>query len=274
MGWRFRRSIKIFPGIRLNLSRSGVSTSVGVRGAHVTIGHGQVRKTVGIPGTGLSYSATQSTHHAHQEARSEGETQPVTVSLSKGRAWRGWVWIALIFAMIVIATLTLSACGSVESSQEAQARDKLADANPAPVVSCAWDSMEGQRLNQLSHVDEADLCNAMQSALGRLPPVALARKMSKLVLIMQVGGSADTAKEITYQTMNVVEARGQVENDKAIDGSMEAIAKIFSGSEGHVTPKDLNIFLRSAGPTAMTLTDDGLLRKAAVIWAEKKANGQ
>jgi uncharacterized protein DUF4236 len=52
MGWRFRRSVKILPGIRLNLSRSGISTSVGVRGAHVTVGHGKVRTTVGLPGSG------------------------------------------------------------------------------------------------------------------------------------------------------------------------------------------------------------------------------
>jgi hypothetical protein len=73
--------------------------------------------------------------------------------------------------------------------------------------------------------------------------------------------------------MNVVEARGQVANDKAIDGSLEAIQKIFSGSQGHVTPNDLNVFLMSAGPMARTLSDDGLLRMAAVIWEEKKANG-
>jgi len=56
MGFRFRRSIKIAPGVRINLSKSGASTSIGTRGAHVTVGHGQVRETVGIPGTGLSYT--------------------------------------------------------------------------------------------------------------------------------------------------------------------------------------------------------------------------
>lgn len=58
MGFRFRRRIKIMPGISLNLSRSGVSTSVGAKGAHVTIGHDKVRTTVGLPGTGISYSDT------------------------------------------------------------------------------------------------------------------------------------------------------------------------------------------------------------------------
>jgi Protein of unknown function (DUF4236) len=59
MPFRFRRSFKIAPGIRLNLSKLGVSTSIGERGAHVTIGHGKVRETVGLPGTGLSYTTTQ-----------------------------------------------------------------------------------------------------------------------------------------------------------------------------------------------------------------------
>jgi Protein of unknown function (DUF4236) len=54
--FRFRRSIRILPGVRVNLSKSGVSTSVGVRGAQVTFGHDQVRTTVGLPGTGLSYT--------------------------------------------------------------------------------------------------------------------------------------------------------------------------------------------------------------------------
>ena len=61
MGFRFRRSVKILPGVRLNFSRSGVSTSVGTRGAHVTIGHGQLRETVGIPGTGGSYTEVHRT---------------------------------------------------------------------------------------------------------------------------------------------------------------------------------------------------------------------
>jgi hypothetical protein len=56
MGFRFRRSIRILPGLRLNLGKRGVSASIGVRGAHVTVGHGKVRETVGIPGSGLSYT--------------------------------------------------------------------------------------------------------------------------------------------------------------------------------------------------------------------------
>ena len=57
MGFRFQRRIGIVPGIRLNLSKSGASVSVGERGAHVTIGR-TPRVTVGLPGSGLSYTST------------------------------------------------------------------------------------------------------------------------------------------------------------------------------------------------------------------------
>jgi len=33
MGLRLRKSIKILPGVKLNISKSGISTSIGVRGA-------------------------------------------------------------------------------------------------------------------------------------------------------------------------------------------------------------------------------------------------
>jgi hypothetical protein len=102
MGWRFRRSIKIFPGIRLNFSRSGVSTSVGIRGAHITVGHGKVRETVGLPGSGISYTHVERTHHqTAEEHPGEDQSQPVADALPSGRAWRGWLWIALLVAIVV-----------------------------------------------------------------------------------------------------------------------------------------------------------------------------
>lgn len=55
MGFRFRRTVRLFPGVRLNFSRSGVSASVGVRGATMTLGRRGTYANVGIPGSGLSY---------------------------------------------------------------------------------------------------------------------------------------------------------------------------------------------------------------------------
>ena len=54
MGLRFRRSIKIAPGIRWNLSTGGSSFTFGPRGASVNVGKHGVYVNAGIPGTGLS----------------------------------------------------------------------------------------------------------------------------------------------------------------------------------------------------------------------------
>jgi hypothetical protein len=56
MGFRFRKSIKILPGIRLNVGKSGInSLSVRGRGATTNIGNHGTHTTYSIPGTGISY---------------------------------------------------------------------------------------------------------------------------------------------------------------------------------------------------------------------------
>jgi len=65
MGYvRLFRRTRIAPGVRLNLSKSGPSVSFGGRGFHYTVGHHRRRSTVGIPGTGVSY-----TTYSHRQAR-------------------------------------------------------------------------------------------------------------------------------------------------------------------------------------------------------------
>ena len=53
MAWNYRKRIKIAPGIHLNLSKGGVSTSIGPKGAKVTFGKNGTYMNKGIPGTGL-----------------------------------------------------------------------------------------------------------------------------------------------------------------------------------------------------------------------------
>ncbi len=56
MGLRFRKSIKIAPGVRVNVSTRGTSLSVGKRGLTTNISRRGVRSTIGIPGSGISYT--------------------------------------------------------------------------------------------------------------------------------------------------------------------------------------------------------------------------
>ncbi|HUB86058.1 MAG TPA: DUF4236 domain-containing protein [Rhizomicrobium sp.] len=65
MGWRFHRVLNVFPGlVRVNLSKSGASLSVGPHGADVNIGPHGATTNAGIPGTGLSYRQKLGVAHA------------------------------------------------------------------------------------------------------------------------------------------------------------------------------------------------------------------
>lgn len=60
MGFRFRKSFKIAPGVRVNVGKKSVGISAGVKGARVSVNSsGRKTTTVGLPGTGLSYSKSE-----------------------------------------------------------------------------------------------------------------------------------------------------------------------------------------------------------------------
>ena len=68
---RFQKSIRIAPGFRINLSKSGVGVSVGPKGLKVGVdAKGRRYSSVGIPGTGISqrnYSTPGEEGHTPEE---------------------------------------------------------------------------------------------------------------------------------------------------------------------------------------------------------------
>ena len=55
MGLRFRKSINLGKGVKVNLSKNGIGYSVGTKGVRVSkTSKGTTRKTLTLPGTGLS----------------------------------------------------------------------------------------------------------------------------------------------------------------------------------------------------------------------------
>jgi hypothetical protein len=99
--FRFYRRLSIFPGLSLNLSKSGPSVTVGVRGMHVTVGRGGVRRTVGIPGTGIYYTSYSGRHTGYHSSHTETPVAPTEQKYAEGRAG------ALILLIVVGIVLTL-----------------------------------------------------------------------------------------------------------------------------------------------------------------------
>lgn len=74
MGLRFRKSKKIAPGVRLNLSAKSASISIGPKGFKKTFStSGRTTTTVGIPGTGLSYSSSTTSKKGRAPAAGAAE---------------------------------------------------------------------------------------------------------------------------------------------------------------------------------------------------------
>lgn len=62
MAFRFQRRVRLMPGVRLNVSKSGLGLSFGPRGASISLGPRGAYSHVGIPGTGIAYRQRLSTN--------------------------------------------------------------------------------------------------------------------------------------------------------------------------------------------------------------------
>ena len=90
MAIRFWRRVRIVPGLRVNLSRSGPSFSIGRRGAWYTVGPRGRRVTVGMPGSGLFLTQKLSPVPAAPQGR------------------HTWVVLLVLAALIVAAAIMIA----------------------------------------------------------------------------------------------------------------------------------------------------------------------
>ena len=74
MGLRFRKSVTILPGVKLNFGKTGASVSVGTKGVHANIHtSGKLTGTVSLPGTGISYQKSKNIKTIAKDAKKASE---------------------------------------------------------------------------------------------------------------------------------------------------------------------------------------------------------
>lgn len=88
MGFRFRKYIRLAPGLKINISKSGVSATLGGKGAAVNVGKGGVRATVGLPGSGMSYT-----------------TKSLPLPGGDAKKAEGWAKLLLIIAIVAVIAM-------------------------------------------------------------------------------------------------------------------------------------------------------------------------
>ena len=100
---RFRKTFRILPGVKINLSRGGISTTVGPRGFHLTFNKSGVRQSVGIPGSGLSESSylmkNEPDASTHQKPEAERDGSEVGC----------FPWGCLLFILIAVVGIYMGA---------------------------------------------------------------------------------------------------------------------------------------------------------------------
>lgn len=123
MGLRFRRSIRLLPGVRWNFGLRSTSLSIGGRGVRYTFGTKGARVSAGIPGTGLSWSQAAAT-----------PTQIVQQVGSTSKRQKVWLPLIVFLGAIYLAYVsTRSATTASPSGPRAQA------ASPTPSLSTVPD---------------------------------------------------------------------------------------------------------------------------------------
>ncbi len=122
---RFRKTFKLFPGFRINLSKGGISASIGGRGHSVSIGKRGVRPTVGIPGTGVSYTFGNLIKSPKAEPASAID-EPITQPIEKQTKFKLPLG-CLIAGGIIVSICALGMIGSSISSW-------LTPPTPAPTI--------------------------------------------------------------------------------------------------------------------------------------------
>jgi hypothetical protein len=139
MGLRFRKSVKLAPGIRMNFSGSGVSWTLGPRGASVSVGSRGAFLNAGIPGTGISSRTRLSSNAEPTETATMRMSVNITVEDNGQLVFRDAHGVPISQGLIdearrqhgaAIAGLVRSACEKVNREVEALAEIHLESPSP------------------------------------------------------------------------------------------------------------------------------------------------
>lgn len=108
MGLRYRKRIKIAPGIYINISKSGMSTTIGPRGANVNIGKNGTYINAGIPGTGLyERQRIDKTSRSASQLQYTDSVSNTSITSRNGRIVFGVLSIIFICAVIFFNVETI-----------------------------------------------------------------------------------------------------------------------------------------------------------------------
>lgn len=171
-------------------------------------------------------------------------------------------------APALLIFLSLAIAAHVAHAEE----DKLDDVIE-PLKSCDLDAVRSaiDGILIVSWSEARKICETSATSLGRPIPQGVFRTLLKAAGVLSAKGAGDTDK-IAYQLTEIIEARG-LTDPKRMKDTVDLAFKAYVGSNGRVTPKDINVAVRKSGYGHM-MSDESLLALAAMISVRKRNNGE
>jgi hypothetical protein len=113
VAWRIRRTVKIAPGIRLNINKRGPSVRFGPKGVGMTVGPHGHRVSAGVPGTGVYvYQQYGRKKSGSRQTPSEPRSAAVAAVVPKGERWPiGWAITGAIATFLAVSAFASHASG-------------------------------------------------------------------------------------------------------------------------------------------------------------------
>ena len=142
---------------------------------------------------------------------------------------------------------------------------------PQRISGCEASKMqlEPDDFKLITRKDASKICKEVEASLLKLPSKTFFRGICTLVALMKVRDTKESYENIAYQIMNVIEIREQNDEEAMLE-TLDTLWTIFNGSNGRVTPKDMNIALRKLKYPAKKMSRRDMFKLGAMIHENKK----
>lgn len=117
MGWNYRKSIKIAPGVKVNISKRGVGMSAGTKGFRVGVNSkGKTYASASVPGTGIYYRKEYGSNSQSPSKNAKTKTSIMiwviiaTLLAGIGLAVCDHLLLGVIFILVGIVLIVLKLC--------------------------------------------------------------------------------------------------------------------------------------------------------------------
>lgn len=123
VGFRFRKSFKIAPGVKLNVSKKGIGTSVGGKYGRINTSSRGTSIGASIPGTGISYNKNlgkgkKSTRTTIRNTPSSNSTKPTSHINDGGNNQSALKGCLGCLGFILLIVIVLGSCAAILGDEE------------------------------------------------------------------------------------------------------------------------------------------------------------